>query len=156
MKIELFYIGKKSKNLFSDAESEYIKRINRYCSYQHNTLAPVKNAKALPSHELKKAEASLFSSKLTSPSYTIVLDENGKQMNSIDFAAFIEKIRMTNTKVNIFVGGAYGFDQEFLNQADYSLSLSKMTMAHHLARTVFAEQLYRAFSIINNEPYHNS
>jgi 23S rRNA (pseudouridine1915-N3)-methyltransferase len=91
------------------------------------------------------------------PIYVLcLLDENGKEFNSREFAGFLKKQMNSSVKRLVFViGGPYGFSRQVYEKADFKLSLSRMTFSHQLVRLIFAEQLYRAFSIINNEPYHH-
>ena len=155
MKIDVWHIGKKSKNLYQDAEKEFTNRIKRYCQFSNSSIQALKQTKSLSPQELLKKEAKLFESKISANSFTVLLDEKGKQYNSREFANEIEKIRMSHPHITFLIGGAYGFDEELKSRSGALMSLSKMTLPHHLARVVFLEQLYRAFSIINNEPYHN-
>lgn len=155
MKIEIYHIGKKQKNLYSEAESEFEKRLKHYCQFENIHLPPVKNASSLPVSELLKAEASLFESKIKGNGIVILLDESGKQYDSVKFSKKIEQLKMSSSKLIFIIGGAYGFDPEFKKKATLKLSLSMMTLPHHLARLVFLEQLYRAFTLLNNESYHN-
>jgi len=155
MKVEIYHIGKKQKNLYSDAESEFEKRLKHYCQFDNIQIPPVKNASSLPVSELLKAEALLFESKIKGKGLVVLLDENGKQYDSISLSKKIGQFQMNTSKLVFVIGGAYGFDPEFKKQADMRLSLSPMTLPHHLARLVFIEQLYRAFTILNNESYHN-
>lgn len=156
MKIEIYHIGKKQKNLYSDAESEFEKRLKHYCQFENIQLPPIKNASSLPVTELLKAEGALFESKTNGKGPVILLDENGKQYDSLAFSKKIEQLRMSSSKLIFVIGGAYGFDPDFKKKATMRISLSQMTLPHHLARLVFLEQLYRAFTIINNESYHNA
>jgi len=155
MKVEIYHIGKKQKNLYCDAESEFEKRLKHYCQFDNIQIPPVKNASSLPVSELLKAEALLFESKIKGKGLVVLLDENGKQYDSISLSKKIGQFQMNTSKLVFVIGGAYGFDPEFKKQADMRLSLSPMTLPHHLARLVFIEQLYRAFTILNNESYHN-
>ncbi len=155
MKIDLFYIGKQSKNLYSEAEAEFYKRIKRYCKFNISAIAPLKNTKSLSPEEVRHSESQLFNSKRESSARLILLDETGKKFNSREFALFLEKQLSISPKLNFIIGGAYGFNAQFRSEADAVISLSDLTFPHHLARLVFLEQLYRGFSILNNEPYHN-
>jgi len=85
----------------------------------------------------------------------ILLDEKGNEMNSEDFAKWIEKNRSIHKRMVFVIGGPYGFSEEFKKQFPYSISLSKMTFSHEMVRVIFLEQLYRSFSILHNQKYHH-
>ncbi len=104
----------------------------------------------------KKAEGDNILSALDSSDYIVLLDEHGKEFTSMDFSAYIEKKMQTVAKRLVFIiGGPYGFSEAVYKRANEKISVSKMTFPHDLIRLIFAEQLYRAFSIINHEPYHH-
>lgn len=135
----------------------YEKRLRKYGSCEFLVLPDVKNAGSLPVQELKKKEWALFSSKMGKGAKLVLLDEKGKSLTSVEFAGFIRQQRLQSVKELVFLmGGAFGFDDEAYKTADASISLSPMTFSHQLARLVFAEQLYRAFTIIHGEKYHHS
>jgi 23S rRNA (pseudouridine1915-N3)-methyltransferase len=93
---------------------------------------------------------------LNSNDYVVLLDENGKSYSSIDFSKKIEKFRLNSFKRVVFVvGGAFGFSDELYSRCNEKVSLSYMTFSHQMVRLFFVEQLYRAFTIINNEKYHH-
>ena len=88
--------------------------------------------------------------------YVVLLDEKGKELRTVEFSAWMEKIFMLPKKRIVFViGGPWGFSDEVYNRADFKMSLSKMTFPHQLVRLLFLEQLYRVFTIIKGEPYHH-
>lgn len=155
MAIELIHIGKQAKNIFSQAELEYIKRIKRYTRFNNLALKPLKNAAKMDKTSLLREEANMMKNRLKNVRLCFLLDENGKQYNSKEFAKFIENSIMHSGSIAFCIGGAYGFDPQFKKESNGMIALSKMTMPHHLARLVFLEQLYRAFTIIHHEPYHN-
>ena len=105
---------------------------------------------------LKAKEAEKYLEKIKDDDFVILLDENGKEYNSRMFANFIEQRQNQSIKRLIFiVGGAFGFDEKLYTRANMTIALSKMTFSHQLVRIIFLEQIYRAYSIINNFPYHN-
>lgn len=119
-------------------------------------LPDVKNAGKLSAKEVKYREGKAILEKLSDQDHVTLLDEAGKQMDSRSFAAQIDKHFMDLRRPMVFVtGGAFGFDEAVYARADKRLSLSQMTFSHHLVRLIFAEQLYRALTIINGHPYHN-
>ena len=110
----------------------------------------------MTSDVLRKNEEMEILRRVKPDSYLVLLDENGRMQSSREFAAFIDQnIKSRFKKLTFVIGGAFGFSQELKQRANDSISLSKLTFSHQLARLVFAEQLYRAFTILRNEPYHN-
>ena len=93
---------------------------------------------------------------LTDTDYVMLLDEHGMELRSIEFADLMQRRMASGTKRLVFIiGGPYGFSDALYQRADAKLSLSKMTFSHQIVRAIFTEQLYRAFTIINHEPYHH-
>jgi len=156
MKIHILYQGRSKKNIFETAESQFIERIKRYQKIELTGLTPVKHSKSLPLNLIRKKEEEHFENHIKPNTYRILLDEKGKEHDSISFSKYIERLRSTVNKDIVFViGGAYGFSDEFKSSANDIIRLSKLTYSHHLARIVFLEQLYRSFTILSGEPYHN-
>ncbi|MFO7863551.1 MAG: 23S rRNA (pseudouridine(1915)-N(3))-methyltransferase RlmH [Salinivirgaceae bacterium] len=157
MKIVLLWIGKSVGNHVKSGIDEYAKRIKRYHGFDVCEIPHIKNADKITPALLKKKEAELILAKLNSDDYVILLDENGKLRTSEAFAKQIQDLMLQSIKRVIFIiGGAYGFDAAMYNRANAKLSLSPMTFSHQLVRVLFLEQLYRANTIIKNEPYHNA
>ncbi len=135
----------------------YVQRIKRYHPYEIFTIPDIKNSKNLSESEQKKQEGKLILKQVRPEDHLILLDEKGKEMNSLEFSKLIENSMLQSIKQLIFViGGPYGFDQEVYQRANRKIALSKMTFSHQLVRIIFAEQLYRANSIIKGEPYHHA
>lgn len=156
MKIILLAIGKLDDKIFSDALEMYAKRIAHYVSFATEIIPDVKNTKNLSQDEQKNAEGELILKKLQASDHVVLLDDRGKQYASVDFARFVEKkSHMASKRLIFVVGGPYGFSDEVYARADEKLSLSKMTFTHQMVRMIFAEQLYRAMTILNHEPYHH-
>ncbi len=156
MKIKLFAIGKtdhKNLQMFMD---EFIKRLGFYISFEFTILPDIKNNKALSEFQQKQKEGELILNKVENSDQLILLDENGKTYTSIGFSEFLNKKMNSGIKNLVFVvGGPYGFSDEVYNRANEKLSLSAMTFSHQMVRLFFLEQLYRAFTILKNEPYHH-
>jgi 23S rRNA (pseudouridine1915-N3)-methyltransferase len=149
-------IGKTNFPFVKEGTELYASRLKHYVRFDIQELSDVKAGKNMPSDELKKKEAEQFLKKIPSDAFVILLDENGKQYQSRQFALEIEKWMIQTSKDIIFVvGGAFGFAPAMYERAQLKISLSSMTFSHQLIRLIFVEQLYRAFSIINQEPYHN-
>lgn len=145
MKISILCVSKKS-NLYSEAESEYIKRLSKYADLEIDSIA----------HSDIKTETEKMLSKVKIHDYVIVMDEFGSQTDSVAFAEMLE-MRMNDSvkRLVIIIGGAYGVGDELKTRANYNLSLGKMVWPHALARVMLLEQLYRAHTILANVPYHN-
>ena len=156
MEIELLCIGKTDKTFWSDAVKVYEKRINYYIKFSITYLSDIKISKKTSPKKIKEEESKIFFKKLRSSDEVILLDEKGKNFNSINFAKDLEKnINKRKNKLVFLIGGAYGFSDKIYSEFSNHLSLSKMTFSHQMIRLFFCEQLYRALTIINNHPYHN-
>lgn len=156
MKISLFVVGKTVYSYINPGIEEYSKRISHYCPFNIQFISDAKNAKSLSQEQQKIAEGQNILSQIEKADYVVLLDERGKEFKSLEFSAYIEKKMQTVQKRLIFIiGGPYGFSKDVYDRANEKISLSKLTFPHDLIRLFFTEQLYRAFSIINNEPYHH-
>ena len=154
MKILLLCIGKTNEKYLEEGIKIYLKRLKHYTSFSLEIIKDVKSVK--DRGQLMQAEFEAYKKHLTKEDYIVLLDENGKEKTSEQFASFIEQKQVQSTRRLVFViGGAYGFDPAFKQMAKETLSLSKMTFSHQMIRLFFVEQVYRAFTIIRNEKYHN-
>jgi 23S rRNA (pseudouridine1915-N3)-methyltransferase len=154
MKIELWQIGKTSESYLKEGVSIFEKRLKHYCTFETLTLPDVKQN--LDAEQLKTKEGALILMKLQKDDILILLDEKGVEFDSVGFASFLEKKQNMSTKRLIFqIGGAFGFSEDVYSRADAQISLSKMTFSHQMIRLFFTEQLYRAFTILKGEKYHN-
>lgn len=157
MVIDLIVIGKTDSGEVSRLVETYSKRINRYVKFSLIAIPDIRATRKLPPAEQKNAEGKLLLRQFAPSDYVILLDERGAMLRSMEFASWLEKRMATGStkRVCFVVGGPYGFSPEVYDRANDKLSLSPMTFSHQIIRAIFAEQLYRAFAIINNEPYHN-
>ena len=156
MNIKLILVGKTTETYLNTAIDKYIKRLKFYTNFEIITIPELKNAKKLNLEQQKEKEGKLILSKINNSDYIVLLDEKGKEFTSEKFADWINKKQINSTKLLVFiVGGPYGFSQEIYSLANEKISLSQMTFSHQMIRLLFVEQLYRAFTIINNEPYHH-
>jgi 23S rRNA (pseudouridine1915-N3)-methyltransferase len=156
MKIIFLVVGKTENNNLIALQEEYVKRLSRYVGFEAVVIPELRNTKNLTENEQKEREGDLILKHLSINDEIILLDEKGKQYSSVEFALFMEKKMLESLKRLVFVaGGAYGFSQKIYARANGLLSLSKMTFSHQMVRIFFTEQLYRAFTIINGEPYHH-
>ncbi len=156
MNIKLLAIGKTDNAQLTELINAYIKRLGFYVKFNFEIIPDIKNAKNLSETQQKEKEGKLILEKIDNPDVLILLDENGKQYDSVGFSEVLQKHMNSGIKQLVFViGGPYGFSQDVYYRANGKLSLSKMTFSHQMIRLFFVEQLYRGFSILRNEPYHH-
>ncbi len=156
MKIRLLFIGKTDETYLIEGIEKYAKRVQAFINFEIITLPAHKKWSALPPEQRKEREAKLLLDWISKHDHCVLLDERGKKLTSMSFAKFIEEKMNRSAKSLLFiVGGLYGFSDTIKNTAPMHLSLSPMTFSHQMIRLIFMEQLYRAFSIIHNQPYHN-
>lgn len=156
MNIKLLAVGKTDDKQLNDLINNYIKRLQFYIKFSFEIIPDIKNAKNLSEAQQKEKEGKLILNHVENSDVLILLDENGKQYDSVLFSEVLQKHMNSGIKQLIFViGGPYGFSPEVYNRANSKLSLSKMTFSHQMIRLFFIEQLYRGFTILRNEPYHH-
>jgi 23S rRNA (pseudouridine1915-N3)-methyltransferase len=156
MKITLILVGKTTDKPIEVGMDKYTKRIQRYLPFQIEVIPALKNAKKMSESEIKQKEGDLILYKTASTDHIVLLDEKGKEFTSVLFSKFIRKKMLHGMKNLVFIiGGAYGFSDAVYQRANSKIALSQMTFSHQIIRLIFLEQLYRAFTIINNEPYHH-
>ena len=156
MKIELWMIGKTTENYLQTGIEQYQKRLQHYCKFTIESIPNLKNRQKLTTDQIKTKEGAVILSKVQTSDFLILLDERGKVYTSVKFSGYLEQLMSRGYKRVIFlIGGAYGFSDAVYQRANSQLSLSAMTFSHQMVRLFFAEQLYRAFTILNNEPYHH-
>lgn len=156
MNIKLIVIGKSEEKYLREAVEIYLKRLTHYINFEIVILPDVKNAKNMSVAELKDKEAELILKHSAKADKVVLLDEKGKEYSSVEFSKYLIKQMNASVKTLAFVvGGAFGFSEKVYSQANEKLSISKMTFSHQMIRLLFVEQLYRAFTIIKGEPYHN-
>lgn len=156
MQITLLAIGKTDNKQLQQLIDEYTKRLGFYIKFNLEIIPDIKNSKNLSEAQQKLKEGGFILSKVNTSDVLILLDEKGKQLDSIGFSNYLQKHMNSGIKQLIFViGGPYGFSEEVYQKAQGKLSLSKMTFSHQMVRLFFIEQLYRGFTILKNEPYHH-
>lgn len=156
MKILLWQTGKTSFKYLDEGIDLYLKRLKKHGGVTVETIKDIKNAGNFSPALLKQKEGKQVLKKLRDDDFLVLLDENGKAFSSTQFAQFLQKQMNVGCKRLVFlVGGAYGFSDEVYQRSNFQLSFSKMTFSHQMIRLFFVEQVYRAFSILNNSPYHN-
>jgi 23S rRNA (pseudouridine1915-N3)-methyltransferase len=149
--IELISIAKKERTIYDPLYKELIKMISKFASFEDTELFPKEITKA---HSISAEASQTAYTKLLEPyiskDYSIVLHPEGKIIDSYEFS----KLLSDKMSIKFFIGGAYGFSDDFTKKADTLLSLGKITMSHKIAKAVLLEQIYRGFTILNNHPYH--
>ena len=156
MTIKLLAIGKTDNNELQKLIDDYQKRLGFYIKFEFEIISDIKNSKNLTEDQQKQKEGELILNKLNATDILILLDEKGQQMDSVSFSNYLQKHMNSGIKQLVFViGGPYGFSEEIYGKAQGKLSLSKMTFSHQMVRLFVIEQLYRAFTILRNEPYHH-
>ena len=156
MKIALLAIGKTDRKELSKLMEEYQKRLGHYIRFDMDVIPYPKNVKNLSEFQQKEVEGELILKKIDSSDFLVLLDEGGTQYTSVGFSKYLQKHFNSGRKRLVFViGGPYGFSESVYERAHGKISLSKMTFSHQMVRVFFLEQLYRAFTILRNEPYHH-
>lgn len=155
MALKIVSIGKTANQFLVKSLEDYKNRVSKYAVISWVELADVKKKLFNSPEELKKLEAAQFLKEIKPNSYVVGLDEKGKQFTSREWAAELNKITASNADVVFLIGGAFGFGDEVYNRMNTRISLSKMTLSHQMVRLLLIEQVYRAYSILNGEPYHN-
>lgn len=156
MTIELIVIGKTDSKEIASLVETYTKRVNRYCRFALTTLPDLRNTRHLTPKQQRTAEGEAILRQLAEGDFVALLDERGAELRSTEFAEWLQKRLNSGVKrLVLVIGGPYGFSEEVYARADGKLSLSRMTFSHQIVRAIFAEQLYRAFTILHNEPYHH-
>lgn len=156
MTIKLIAIGKTDSKALQQLISEYEARLKHYVRFELDIIPDIKNTKNLSEKQQKEKEGELILKKLTATDILILLDENGKHFSSVEFSNYLQKKMNSGIKQLVFViGGPYGFSDALYQKAQGKISLSKMTFSHQMVRLFVVEQVYRAFTILKNEPYHH-
>lgn len=156
MKIKLLAIGKTDDKNLKILIDTYELRLRRYVKFQIEIIPDIKKAKSLSETEQKEKEGLMILSKITPSDQLILLDDKGDSFSSVGFSKFLQKKMNSGIKQLVLViGGPYGFSNEVYQKAQGKLSLSKMTFSHQMIRLFAVEQIYRAFTILKNEPYHH-
>lgn len=156
MKTCLLVIGKTDAAYVREGIGEYEKRLRRYIPYEMKVLPDVKNAKNMGESLQKEKEGEMILEQLQATDLVVLLDEKGCQYTSVEFSDFLAQKMLGGVKRLVFViGGPYGFSEAVYRRANDKLSLSRMTFSHQMVRMIFAEQIYRAMTILKGEPYHH-
>lgn len=156
MNIRLLVISKTDIPYLQEGISEYCKRLKHYVNFEIDVIPALKDQKGASPDEIKEREAALILKKLQGADRIVLLDEHGKEHTSVGYSQYIQKQMNAGVRNLVFVvGGAFGFAPSVYAVAHDKISLSQMTFNHQMVRLFFVEQLYRAFTILHHEPYHN-
>lgn len=156
MKTILLVVGRTVEQHYITAINDYIERTKRYISFDMEVIPELKNTKSLTEEQQKEKEGELICKFLQSGDVVVLLDENGKDFRSVEFASWMEKkMANVNKRLIFIIGGPYGFSPKVYQTAHEKISMSKMTFSHQMIRLIFTEQLYRAMNILHGGPYHH-
>ena len=155
MKTTLIQVGKTTNKHFQAGIDDYVRRIAHYMPFTITTIPELKNTKNLTEEQQKTLEGEQILRMLQPTDTVVLLDERGKEMRSMELAAWIEKKQHTTHQLVFVIGGPYGFSDAVYRRANDMLSLSRMTFSHQMIRLLFTEQIYRSCTIIKGEPYHH-
>lgn len=156
MKVVLLCIGKTEEKYLREGESIYLKRLKHYFKTDLIEIPDLKKVSSMSVDDRKKKEGELILNQLISGDKMVLLDEKGKEFSSRLFSDYLQKNANSGIKRLVFViGGAFGFSDDVYQKSEGKVALSQMTFSHQMIRLFFLEQIYRACTILNNEPYHN-
>ncbi|GAK77509.1 MAG: 23S rRNA (pseudouridine(1915)-N(3))-methyltransferase RlmH [Nonlabens ulvanivorans] len=156
MKITLLAVGKTDDSRIEQLTQMYVDRLKHYINFELEIIPDLKKTKNLSEDQQKNEEGKLILNKLEKSDFVTLLDERGKKLSSLQFAELINKRSVSGLKRLVFIiGGPYGFSSDVYQRANSKLSLSDMTFSHQMVRLFATEQIYRAFTILRNEPYHH-
>jgi len=156
VKILLLAIGNTDKKFMKEGIDDYVKRLSFYVPFEMKVIPDIKNRSSLSIDLQKEKEGQLILNQISLGDYVILLDEHGLEFSSVEFSKWIEKKMIAGMRQIVFIiGGPYGFSNTVYQRSDVKISMSKLTFSHQMVRLIFVEQIYRAMTIIKNEPYHH-
>jgi len=155
MRITLMECGKTKDAFIREGVELFKKRVERYVPFRIETLPDLKNTKSMTMKKVQEKEAVQMLRRIRQGDFLLLLDERGDQYNSITFAEYLNSMEGSVSHLVFAIGGPYGFAPTIYQRANAKLALSRLTFSHQLARLIFMEQLYRAFTILKGEPYHH-
>ena len=156
MKILLLTIGNTDKKYMKEGIDDYVKRLSFYLPFEIKVIPDLKNRSTLSEDLQKEKEGLLILNQVLSGDFLILLDERGTEFSSLEFSKWIEKKMIAGIRQLVFViGGPYGFSKMVYQRSDFKIAMSQLTFSHQMVRMIFVEQIYRAMTIIKNEPYHH-
>ncbi len=156
MKVVLLVVGKTTDRHFEAGIAEYASRLSHYLQFSIEVIPELKSTRSMSQGEQKEREAIMIAKALQPSDHVVLLDEHGTERTSMEFAAWMQrKMAMGLRRMVFVVGGPYGFADSVHMLAKEKVSVSRMTFSHQMIRLIFVEQIYRAMTILNNEPYHH-
>lgn len=155
MKITLITVGKTDVEWVREGLELYRGRLEHYAPFQIVEIPELKKVSALSKEQIKNREGDLILERVRPSDEVVLLDEHGREFSSMEFSTYISRKMASGRDLVFVIGGAYGFSEAVYGRADGKISLSRMTFSHQMVRTIFTEQLYRAFTILRGEPYHH-
>lgn len=155
MKMKLIVVGKTDEKYLQEGIDKYFGRLKHYISFELVVINDIKTGTKQNVATQKEKEGKLILNHVSANDMLVLLDENGKNYNSIEFSEFIQKKMNASSDVVFVVGGPFGFSDAVYNRTNDKIALSKMTFSHQMVRLFFIEQLYRAFTILRGEKYHH-
>ena len=156
MDVKLVTVGKTDVKWVKEGLDLYVSRLRHYVPFTLVEIPQLKNVSAFSEEQIKEKEGEAILKLLAPGDAVVLLDEHGKEYRSVEWAEWIrQRLARGGTGLVFVIGGAYGFSRAVYDRAEAMVSLSRMTFSHQMVRTIFAEQLYRAFTIIKGEPYHH-
>lgn len=153
MSVKLIVIGKTKEKFYEQSEAEYLKRLGKFVNLIYVIVPSSKKSEVR--EDCLQMEEDQLNKHIGKDDFVILLDENGVEYSSKKWASKLNQVLVNETKVTFVIGGAFGFSEKIKSRANHVWSLSKLTFPHHLVRTIFLEQMYRAFTILNGGKYHN-
>lgn len=156
MKTALLLVGKTQDKHFAAAIDDYVNRLSHYVPFSVEVIPDLRNTKSLSEAQQKEKEGDLIMRRIQPADTVVLLDERGKEMESVGFAGWLQRKMNTSRRLVFVIGGPYGFSRQVYQRADEMVSMSRMTFSHQMVRLIFVEQLYRACTIIKGEPYHHA
>ncbi len=157
MPASLVCVGKMKEKFYKDGADEYIKRLSKYVKFEVHEVPDLKepqNTSDKIKLQIMEKEGEMILSKIKPTDFVVALVINAKQRSSEELSELVHSCEVKGKKLTFVIGGSLGLSQSVLDRADDTLSMSKMTFPHQLARVVLLEQFYRAYKILNNENYH--
>lgn len=155
MRVTLIECGKTKDAFIREGIELFRKRVERYAPFRIETLPDLKNTRSMTMKEVQEKEAVQMLKRIHPGDFLLLLDERGKEYNSISFAEYLNSLEGSVTHLIFAIGGPYGFAEKLYQRSDAQFSLSRLTFSHQLVRLIFLEQLYRAYTILKGEPYHH-
>ncbi len=155
MKITLLVVGKTTDQRLVSLIEDYRQRLTHYVPFDLVVIPDLKNTKGLSEAQIKTTEGNEILRYLTPSAEAVLLDEHGREFRSVEFAKWLQKRMSSGRDLTLVIGGPYGFSPEVYQRANGKISLSQMTFSHQMVRLFTIEQLYRAMTILRNEPYHH-